>query len=101
MPSTLSDALFWIAAALCAFAQVAILRSALFTRGMPAAPGSTLPPLRRAVEVAWAVLPAIALAALLVFTWRAMHPVARGGAPSPALTTVDGQSSPHASAPGV
>jgi heme/copper-type cytochrome/quinol oxidase subunit 2 len=84
MPSTLSDALFWVAVALCAVAQAAILRSALAAHHTAAAPGSTLPPLRRAVEVAWTVVPAIALAALLVFTWRAMHPPVRS-APAGAL----------------
>ena len=90
MPVILSDALFWSAVVLCAVAEVAIVRSALFTRGMPAAPGSTLPPLRRVVEVAWAVLPAVALAAVLFFTWRAMHPaVTRSVAPALPLTTAD------------
>jgi hypothetical protein len=91
MPPSVSDALFWVAVVLCAFSQLAILRSALFTRGMPAAPGSTLPPLRRAVEVAWAVLPAVALAAVLFFTWRAMHPAEARAVPAALpLTVADG-----------
>jgi heme/copper-type cytochrome/quinol oxidase subunit 2 len=35
----------------------------------------------KAIEVAWTVLPALMLALVLVFTWRAMHPM-------PAVTIV-------------
>jgi heme/copper-type cytochrome/quinol oxidase subunit 2 len=33
-----------------------------------------VPEPRALTEFAWTVLPAIALAVVLVFTWRAMHP---------------------------
>jgi heme/copper-type cytochrome/quinol oxidase subunit 2 len=54
-------ALFWIAALVCAIAHVAILRSVLRARH------------RRATEIAWAVLPAAALAVVFLMTWRTMH----------------------------
>jgi heme/copper-type cytochrome/quinol oxidase subunit 2 len=54
-------AIFWAATLLCAVAHLGILRSVLRSRN------------RGAMEIAWAVLPAIALAAVLVMTWRTMH----------------------------
>ena len=80
MSQSVSEAIFWIAAALCAIAQVAIARSALATRA-PEATGQ-VPASRRSLEVLWAVVPAIGLALVLLQTWRAMHPAA----PSPAAT---------------
>ena len=75
MPFRLADAIFWISVACCVIAQVAILRSVL--RTPPAvqsgASATTSSSSRRATEIAWAVIPGIALAALLVFTWRAMR----------------------------
>ena len=56
-----STVLFWAATLVCAVAHVGILRSVLRTKQ------------RRAAEVVWAVLPAIALAAVLMMTWRSMH----------------------------
>lgn len=53
-----AKAVFWAAVCLCAVAHLAIFRSV-----MHSAP-------RRRLEVAWALLPAVALAALLVLTWR-------------------------------
>jgi hypothetical protein len=74
----LADAIFWIAVACCTIAQLAIVRSAVVSPstaaeraggGMPV----SRPTLRRAAEIAWAVLPGFALAAVLVFTRRAMR----------------------------
>lgn len=56
----LARLLFWAAACACGIAHVAILCSVAKT------------PQRRRTELAWAVIPAIALAAVLVLTWRAM-----------------------------
>jgi len=72
MSFSLADAIFWVAVACCAVAQLAIVRSALVspTRVPDNQPTSAL---RRAAEIAWAVLPGIALAFVLLFTWRAMH----------------------------
>jgi hypothetical protein len=81
MPFSLADAIFWIAVACCAVAQVAILHSVLVS---PAPAGTSTPArqgaaarasfsVRRAAEIVWAVLPGIALTVVLVFTWRAIH----------------------------
>jgi heme/copper-type cytochrome/quinol oxidase subunit 2 len=56
--------LFWAAAVVCAVAHFGILRSVLRANR------------RRAIEIAWAVLPAVALAAVFVMTWRSMHAAA-------------------------
>ena len=73
MRPAVADAIYWSAVACCVVAQVAILRSALARhRPLTDAP-STLPPYRRGVELVWALLPALALAAVLGFTWRAVR----------------------------
>ena len=53
--------LFWAAALVCGVAHAAIVASVV--RSAP----------RRRLEIAWAVIPALALAAVLVMTWRGMH----------------------------
>jgi hypothetical protein len=73
MPISFADAIFWLGVASCAVAQAAILRSVLRMRRAQGA-SEGLPRPRFLVEVAWAVLPAVALAMLLVATWRTMHP---------------------------
>jgi cytochrome b len=69
MSRQLTETLFWIAAASCAIAELAILR-AVFAPYRSTAPISHSP---RGAEMLWAVLPAIALAGLLAATWRAIH----------------------------
>ena len=79
MFDSVSDAIFWIAVVSCALAQVAIVRSVLRMRGSGvSAHGSSpvLPRTRPAIEIAWVVVPALALAGVLALTWRAMHPPA-------------------------
>ena len=66
----LADAIFWVAVAACLVAQAAILRSVVRTRA-----GSTV---HRATELAWAIVPAVALALVLATTWRTLHPRAEG-----------------------
>ena len=91
MPISFADAIFWLGVASCAIAQIAILRSVLRTRrARETGPGVPAP--RFAVEVAWAVVPAIALAMLLVATWRTMHPVSP--ATGPTATRVVGMADP-------
>jgi heme/copper-type cytochrome/quinol oxidase subunit 2 len=68
---TLADAIFWLAVVSCAIAQVALIRSSLTAAMQPTT--DPLPQTRRAVEVVWTVIPAFALAALLWFTWHAIH----------------------------
>lgn len=81
MHLSFADGLFWSSVACCAFAQYFILRSVGGSRHV-AEPRANLPRLRGAVEMLWAVVPAVALAVLLIFTWRAMHPASAsvGGA---------------------
>lgn len=67
-----ADGLFWSSVACCAFAQLFILRSVGGHRHAPDA-SANLPRQRGVTEMVWAVVPAIGLAVLLVFTWRAMH----------------------------
>lgn len=77
MPLSLADAMFWLGVATCAVAQVAIVRSVIRARRAPDAPGTqdrAVPRSHFAVELAWAIVPALALALLFVATWRAMHP---------------------------
>ena len=69
-----ADALFWAAAGFCALAHAAILRSVLTLRPIDNATDPHHAQPRRSLEALWAVLPALALAVLFVFTWRAMHP---------------------------
>jgi heme/copper-type cytochrome/quinol oxidase subunit 2 len=72
--------LFWTAAACCLVAQVALILSAIRAPMTgPAEPASMRMP-SRASEIAWTVVPAIALAVLLVFTWRETR---RATAPDP------------------
>jgi heme/copper-type cytochrome/quinol oxidase subunit 2 len=71
MPFRFADAIYWVAVACCCLAQVAIVRSILIS---PSAVEGTPPSgARRAGEIAWAVIPGIALALVFLFTWRAMH----------------------------
>lgn len=72
MSLRLTDVIFWFSAVSCAVAQAAILRSVIIApaRTSGRTTGSARP---RAMEVAWAVLPGIALIAVFVLTWRVMH----------------------------
>ena len=78
MSLSLSNAVFWIAAVACVVAQLGILRA---TRTQPTlgAPSRPHRAASRVEEIAWAVIPVVALALVLVLTWRAVH--ARAAAP--------------------
>ncbi|MFL5605121.1 MAG: hypothetical protein ACJ8AD_01625 [Gemmatimonadaceae bacterium] len=71
--------LFWASVACCALAQFFILRS-VGGGGRRHVPAhiAHLPRQRGAMEVLWAVVPAIALAVLLAFTWRAIRAAPTG-----------------------
>ena len=74
---TVRSALFWIAAACCVFAEVAIFRSLLFGRARKAEEQHVREATRvmratRPAEVAWAILPAVGLLLVLYLTWRAV-----------------------------
>lgn len=73
MRLSFADGLFWSSAACCAIAQYLILRSVGGGRHLPE-PSARLPRQRGVVELVWAVVPAVALVALFVVTWRTMHP---------------------------
>ena len=79
MSFSLADAIFWIAVVCCSVAQVAIVYSTVVAPGRMPGLAKPVSVARRAREIAWAVLPGVALAAVFVFTWRAMH-AAHGGA---------------------
>jgi hypothetical protein len=68
LPPFSSELLFWSAAAICAVAQVAVIRAALAGR----TPGASLKPVTRAREFFWVLLPAALLLLLLVWTWRSL-----------------------------
>jgi heme/copper-type cytochrome/quinol oxidase subunit 2 len=90
MPPAVAVGLFWISVACCLVAQALIVRSVLAARRLPAV-HPDLPRANGGVEVLWSVVPGVALALLLVFTWRAMETRAgRASAPpveAPALQT--------------
>ena len=68
MNQPLAETIFWIAAVACVIAEVTILRS---TFGAQRANRSELVPASsRGGELAWAVIPALALCAVLVATWQ-------------------------------
>ena len=68
----IAQTIFWVAVVLCVIAHRYILRSA-FAAGAAVQHSHTLPPIRRAGEVVWVVLPAVALVFLLIATWRAIQ----------------------------
>jgi heme/copper-type cytochrome/quinol oxidase subunit 2 len=68
----IATTIFWVAVVLCVIAHRFILRSA-FAAGAAVQHTHTLPPIRRAAEVMWVVLPAAALIFLFVATYRAIQ----------------------------
>ena len=68
----IATTIFWIGVVLCVIAHRYILRSA-FAAGAAVQHSHTLPPIRRAAELVWVIVPAIALVLLLVATWRAIE----------------------------
>jgi heme/copper-type cytochrome/quinol oxidase subunit 2 len=73
---TIRSSLFWVAAACCILAELAILRSAFFGRAatFQQTPGQTraTPRPNRTAEIVWAVIPAVGLLLVLYLTWRAV-----------------------------
>ena len=69
---SLAEPIFWIAAALCVIAELAILRAA-FAPPADAGTSTSIPHSPRGTEMIWAIIPAIILALLLAATWRAVH----------------------------
>ena len=67
----MSSIVFWIAAACCAVAQVALIWSAIRAPMSGSTESASMRMPSRASEIAWTIVPAIGLAVLLVFSWRA------------------------------
>lgn len=63
--------LFWVAAACCVVAQIAIVRS-VFTAEPASTADEGVPRPTRAIELLWVTIPALGLILVLVFTWRAI-----------------------------
>jgi hypothetical protein len=80
MSTSLSDVLFTLAALAIAVAQLMILRST--RRGMRRGPRGA----SSALEWSYAILPALALAAVLAWTWRTMHENVVRFEPRPAVS---------------
>lgn len=72
---------FAVCVAACVVAHVAILKSVL--RARTAAPDPNVPRPKLLVEIAWALVPAIALAFVLTATWAEVQD--NSGAPKPSL----------------
>jgi heme/copper-type cytochrome/quinol oxidase subunit 2 len=68
MNQPLAETIFWIAAAACIVAEIAILRLTFAVE--PAAKSDLVPAASRKSELAWAIVPAIALCVVLMATWR-------------------------------
>ncbi|HEX9085541.1 MAG TPA: hypothetical protein VF836_12455 [Gemmatimonadaceae bacterium] len=68
MNQPLAETIFWVAAVACVIAEVAILRST-FAAQRPNR-SELVPASSRSAELAWAVIPALALCAVLVATWQ-------------------------------
>ena len=72
MRLSFADGLFWTSVACCVIAQLYIIRSVRGARHVPE-PSASMPRQRGGLELLWAILPAIGLAILMLFTWRAMQ----------------------------
>jgi hypothetical protein len=68
MNQPLAEIVFWIAAAACVIAELAILRSTFSARG--ANKSELVPSASPRGELAWAIIPALALGVVLTATWR-------------------------------
>ncbi len=79
LPAPAAIGLFWGAVVACAVGEVAIVRAGLVPR--PSRPQGF-------ADVMWAILPAISLAVLLVFTWHVIRDRSRTGADRPGAVTV-------------
>jgi heme/copper-type cytochrome/quinol oxidase subunit 2 len=85
MRLSFADGLFWTSVACCVVAQFFIVRSVLSTHHVPEPGASPMPRQRSGLELLWALVPAVALAALLFHTWRAVQRNASPPPPSPVV----------------
>ncbi len=89
MSFSFADGLFWLSVACCALAQFFIIRSVGAARRASAS-APAMPRQRGALEMLWAVLPAIGLAVLLLFTWRAVRAAGADGPPPTSVERAEG-----------
>jgi heme/copper-type cytochrome/quinol oxidase subunit 2 len=68
MNQPLAETIFWIAAVACVIAELAILRSTFAARR--ANKSDLVPSASPRGELAWAVIPALALVVVLTATWK-------------------------------
>jgi heme/copper-type cytochrome/quinol oxidase subunit 2 len=68
MNQPLAETIFWIAAVACVIAELAILRSTFAARS--AKHSELVPAASPRGELAWAIIPALALAVVLTATWQ-------------------------------
>jgi heme/copper-type cytochrome/quinol oxidase subunit 2 len=68
MNQPLAETVFWIAAIACVIAEIAILRSTFAARH--ASKSELVPSASPRGELAWAVIPALALGIVLAATWQ-------------------------------
>lgn len=68
MNQPLAEAIFWIAAIACVIAEIAILRSTFAAQR--ANKSELVPKASPRGELAWAIIPAVALAVVLTATWQ-------------------------------
>jgi predicted secreted protein len=68
MNQPLAETIFWIATFACVVAEIGILRSTYAARKVEKSAMVPAAPARG--EIAWAIIPALGLSALLMLTWR-------------------------------
>ena len=68
LSSSVSDLLFFLAALICAIAQVAVVRAAISGR----TPGASASPLAQVREFFWVALPAVLLVFVFLWTWQSL-----------------------------
>jgi heme/copper-type cytochrome/quinol oxidase subunit 2 len=96
MNQPLAETMFWIAAVACVIAELAILRSTFAARR--ATKSELVPSSSPRSELAWAIIPMLALGVVLTATWQRIeardahmridHPGMRHSMPMPAPTSV-------------
>ncbi len=72
MNQPLAETIFWVAAAACMVAELAILRFTFAAR-TAANKSELVPAAPRGGEIAWAIIPALALVLLFAATWNRIH----------------------------
>jgi heme/copper-type cytochrome/quinol oxidase subunit 2 len=73
MSLTTPSITFWLAVIACVVAQIAIIKAAISAPMTGSTETASMPMPRRGTEIGWTIVPALGLAVLLVFTWRAVH----------------------------